>query len=100
MDENFKNQIASDFGLSGMPAGEQERMIERIGTLLFESVVERAVDKMDDQTIPDFEDMLGQAGNNYQLVLGFLKDKVEGFGEIVAEELSRLKRATSGIFAH
>jgi hypothetical protein len=99
VDTDFKNKIAQDFGISGMQASEQERMIEKIGTLLFESVVERAVDKMDDQTVNDFEDMLGGAGNDYQLVLGFLKERVGGFSEIVSDELSRLKRATSGIFA-
>lgn len=99
MNYDFKNQITEDFGLSRMQPGEQERMIEKIGTLLFESVVERAVDKMDDETLNDFEDMLGHVGNDYQQVLGFLKEKVGGFGEIVSDELSRLKRAASGIFA-
>src|SRR5512142_757516 len=99
MNENFKKQIALDFGLSKMRAEEQEKMIERIGTLLFEAVVERAVDRMDVQTVNDFEDLLGQAGNDYQKVLDFLKGRVTGFGEIVSDELARLKRATSGIFA-
>lgn len=99
MDNDFKKQIAQDFGLSKMGAGEQEKMIERIGTLLFEAVVERAVDNMDETTINDFEDLLGKASNDYQLVLGFLKERVPGFGEIVGDELARLKKATSGIFA-
>jgi hypothetical protein len=99
MDENFKSRITQDFGLSNMRAEEQEKMIDRIGTLLFEAVVERSVDTMDDGTLSDFEDMLGSAGNDYQKVLSFLKDRVGSFGEIVSDELGRLKRATSGIFA-
>ena len=32
-------------------------------------------------------------------IFSFLKSKVPGFDKIVSEEMSRLKRATSGIFA-
>jgi hypothetical protein len=54
---------------------------------------------MEPTTLNQFEDLLGQAGNDYQKVLDFLQEKVSGFREIVADELARLKRATSGIFA-
>jgi hypothetical protein len=98
MDENFKKKIAEDFGLGNMDSREQERMIEKIGNLLFESVVERAVDIMDDSAMNDFEDTIANAGSDYQKVISFLKSRVPSFDKIVSEELSRLKRATSGIF--
>lgn len=99
MNEEFKKKIAEDFGLGAMDSREQERMIEKIGNLLFESVVERAVDTMDEGAMADFEDVLANAGSDYQKVIGFLKSRVAGFDTIVSEEMSRLKRATSGIFA-
>ncbi len=99
MDENFKKKIAEDFGLGNMDSREQERMIEKIGNLLFESVVERAVDVMDESVMNEFDDVISNAGNDYQKVISFLKSRVPGFDEIVSGELSRLKRATSGIFA-
>lgn len=98
MDENFKKKIAEDFGLGNMDSREQERMIEKIGNLLFESVVERAVDMMDEPTMNDFDRTIQNAGSDYQKVISFLKERVEGFDEIVAEEMSRLKRTMSGIF--
>jgi hypothetical protein len=98
--DDLKNKITEDFGLSGLEGSDQERMIDKIGTLLFESVVERSVDKMDDATINDFSSMLDGAGNDYQVVLGFLKERVGGFSDIVADELTRLKRTTSGILTH
>lgn len=99
MDENFKNKISEDFGLGNMDSREQEHMIEKIGNLLFESVVERAVDIMDESTMNDFDEVIVQAGSDYQKVIAFLKERVTGFDTIVSEEMSRLKRATSGIFA-
>lgn len=99
MDENFKKTIAQDFGLTSMDALEQERMIEKIGNLLFESVVDRAVDAMDEATMNDFDQTVGDASTDYQKVIAFLKERVAGFDTIVSEEMSRLKRATSGIFA-
>lgn len=99
MNDELKQKIAKDFGLESMDPEEQERMIEKIGTLLFESVVERAVDEMNDQDMNDFDALLNEAGEDYQKVIDFLKTRVSGFNKIVSEEMSRLKRATSGIFA-
>jgi len=99
MNDEFKKRIAKDFGLENMEPEEQEKMIEKIGNLLFEAVVERAVDAMDEETMNDFEDALGKAGGDYQKVVAFLKSHVAGFDKIVSDEMSRLKRATSGIFA-
>lgn len=99
MNDQFKKKIAADFGLESMDSREQEKMIERIGNLLFESVVERAVDAMDDEVMNEFEDTINDAGGDYGKVVSFLNTKVSGFDKIVSEEMSRLKRATSGIFA-
>jgi len=100
MNDEFNNKkIVEDFGLGSLDSREQERMIEKIGNLLFESVVERAIDVMDDATMKDFEDTVSGAGSDYQKVISFLKTKVPEFDKIVSEEMSRLKRATSGIFA-
>lgn len=99
MNEEFNKKIAKDFGLENMDSREQERMIEKIGNMLFESVVERAVDVMDDEAMKNFEDTVVNAGSDYQKVISFLKSQVPGFDKIVTEEMSRLKRATSGIFA-
>ena len=98
MNEEFNKKIVKDFGLENMDSRERERMIEKIGNMLFESVVERAVDVMDENTMNDFEETVTNAGSDYQKVIEFLKTRVTNFDKIVAEEMSRLKRATSGIF--
>lgn len=99
MNEEFNKKIAEDFGLGSMDSREQERMIEKIGNLLFESVVERAIDVMDDNAMNDFENVVVNAGSDYQKVISFLKSRVPGFDAIVSEEMSRLKHTTSNIFA-
>ena len=99
MNEEFNKKIAKDFGLENMDSREQEKMIEKIGNLLFESVVERAVDVMEEEVMTDFEDTVANAGSDYQKIISFLKSRVPGFNDIVSEELSRLKKATAGIFA-
>jgi hypothetical protein len=99
MNEEFKKKIITDFGLENMDSREQENMIEKIGNLLFESVIERAVDVMDDSVMNDFENVIANAAGDYQKVISFLNSNVSGFDKIVSEEMSRLKKATSGIFA-
>jgi len=99
MSEEINKKIAKDFGLNNMDSREQEEMVEKIGNLLFESVVERSIDVMDEKMMGDFENTVTEAGGDYQKVIAFLKSNVPGFNQIVSEELSRLKRATLGIFA-
>lgn len=99
MSDEINKKIAKDFGLDNMDSREQEGMVEKIGNLLFESVVERAIDVMDEEMMAEFENTVSEAGSDYQKVISFLKSKVPGFNQIVSEELSRLKRATAGIFA-
>lgn len=95
----MRKKIVADFGLSDMTEEDQEKFIERIGAMLFEYVVERAVGEMDEGAMSQFDEVISNAGEDYQKVIGFLRDKVPGFKDIVADEMSRLKRATSGIFA-
>ena len=99
MDGEFNKKIIEDFGLGDLDSREQERMIEKIGNLLFESVVERSVDVMNEEMMGDFDKAIAEAGSDYQKIISFLKSRVPGFDKIVSEEMSRLKRATSGIFA-
>jgi hypothetical protein len=99
MNEEFRKKIIKDFGLESMDSREQEQMIEKIGNLLFESVIERAIDVMDEKAMSEFDAVIENAGSDYQKIITFLNTEVPGFNKIVSEEMSRLKRATSGIFA-
>ncbi len=98
MDENLRKKIISDFGLSEMTEEDQNKCIEKIGGILFEYVVERSVELMDEPTMNDFDQIITNAGDDYQKVIEFLKERVSGFKDVVADEMSRLKRTTTEIF--
>lgn len=78
---------------------EQDEMIEKIGNLLFEAVIERSVDELDEAKMNEFEEVVGKAEGNYEEVIKFLKTRVPDFSAIVSEEMARLKKATAAIFA-
>lgn len=99
MDQNIKKKISEDFGLTKMDSDEQEKYIEKIGNLLFEAVIQRSVDFMDEITLNEFDKTIETAGEDYQKVIGFMKEKVPNFNKIVSEEMMRLKRTTAGIFS-
>lgn len=99
MNDELKKKIIEDFGLSKMAPEEQDKFIERIGNMLFEAVIERSIDEMDKDTMTGFDEVISNAGEDYQKVISFLSQRVDGFKEIVSEEMARLKKATSGIFA-
>jgi hypothetical protein len=96
---DLKQKITNDFGLHKMDSESQEKMIERIGNMLFEAVIERSIDEMDEPSLKEFESLIGTVGEDYRQVITFLTKHVSGFQSIVSEELSRLKRTSSGIFA-
>lgn len=98
MDQDLKKKITNDFGLTSMDPEEQDRMIEKIGNLLFESVVERSLEGMDEGMMNEFDETISSAGEDYQKVISFLRQNVGGFDGIVKDEMARLKRATVGIF--
>ncbi|MEK7642216.1 MAG: DUF5663 domain-containing protein [Patescibacteria group bacterium] len=99
MNDELKKRIIQDFGLAQMATEEQEKFIERIGNMLFESVIERALKKMDESAMSEFDELLNDAGEDYQKVIAFLRNRAPGFKDIVTDEMARLKRATSSIFA-
>ncbi len=99
MIDTFKQKITADFGLEKMDGETQEKMIERIGNMLFEAVVERSIDEMDDSARTDFEELMGNVGKDYRQVVSFLNSRVKNFQSIVSSEMANLKRTTSGIFA-
>lgn len=99
MGEEIKQKIATDFGFADLPSLEQERMIEKIGNMLFESVLERSFDSLSDKDLSDYEEMLGSIGADYQKIMDFFKDRVPAFSEIVSQELVRLKKTASILLA-
>ncbi len=99
MNDNLKNKIIEDFGIANVDRVEQEEIIEKIGNLLFESVIERSIDGLDESLVSNFETVLNGAEGDYQKVVDFLKSNVPNFDSIVKEEMSRLKKATGAIFA-
>ncbi len=99
MDEQFRKKIINDFGLATMAIEDQDKMIEKIGNLLFESVVERSVDLMDEESMQDFESLLNEVNGEYQKIIDFMRQRIPGFNKVVSEEMDRLKKATTGIFA-
>ncbi|HEY4516137.1 MAG TPA: DUF5663 domain-containing protein [Candidatus Paceibacterota bacterium] len=95
MNPDIKSKIAHDFGFAGLSPLEQERMIEKVGNMLFESVLERSFDSLVEKDLDEYEKMLGAAGADYQKIMGFFQERVPQFPTIVSEELGRLKKMTS-----
>ena len=99
MQEEIKQKIATDFGFADLPPLEQERMIEKVGNMLFESVLERSFDSLSNVDLDEYEKMLDESGADYNKIIAFFKEKVPQFSSIVSDELNRLKKMTSILLA-
>ncbi len=99
MDDEIKQKISKDFGFTSLPPLEQERMIEKMGNMLFESVLERSFDLLNEEDLNDYENMLAEGGADYHKIISCFQEKVPTFKTIVSQELDRLKKITSTLLA-
>lgn len=99
MNDELKQKIASDFGFSDLPQLEQERMIEKIGNMLFEAVLDRSFDSLSEDDVNQYETLLSEEGADYERIMSFFKAHVPTFSTIVSEELNRLKKSAVTLLA-
>ncbi len=89
-EKNFEESV-KERGLSSLPKEKQEEMVERIGRLLYEAVLSRAMDMLDEKDETELDLLLNEETSTVEEVLGFLETKVASFGSIVSEEKAKLK---------
>ncbi len=92
----IQNNIIDILELDNLPKEEAEEILIRTGTLIYQNVLMRAVEKMTDKDQDDFEKMLDNEAKPEE-IFSFLKDKVVDFEKIIIEETEKFKNKTSNI---
>lgn len=87
----LNESILKELGIDKLPPEEQEQIILAIGKTIFESVLVRVIQLLDDQDLDEFEKLMTENPNDQQALLSFLQAKVPDFNQIVAEEVSKFK---------
>ncbi|MFH1192827.1 MAG: hypothetical protein V1656_00715, partial [Candidatus Jorgensenbacteria bacterium] len=91
MDLQLKQMIASDLGLGALSATEQDAAIERVGKIIFQSVLLRVSETLDETDQKALEKLLGEPASDPSALFAFLGEKAPNLNEIVKEEVLRFK---------
>lgn len=88
----LQKNIIKDLGLDKLSEKEQEKILLGLGGVIFQSVLIRVMDELDNKGKDEFEKILTEKPNDEEAILKFLKKKVPNLNIIVNEEVAKIKR--------
>lgn len=88
----LQENIIKNLGLDSLPEKEQEEALQSIGRIIFQSVLIRVMEELDDKGKDEFEKILSEKPNDESAILGFLQTKIPNLDEIVNNEVSKFKQ--------
>jgi len=90
--ENTKEMMIKEWGLQNLPEETRDSFIERIGKLLYQAIILRAVDEMPEQDKKMLDTfMRTHAEADAASILDFLSTRIPNFAQLVTEENAKLK---------
>jgi len=92
MNTILQKNIIKDLGLDTLSEKEQEQASLSVGKIIFQSVLIRVMEELDDKAKNEFEKILKEKSNDESAILIFLKSKIANLDEIVSEEVAKFKQ--------
>ena len=96
MTNTIQKKIANTLDLGSLPPEEQQEIILRVGTLIYQNVMIRVMETMPAGNQDEFEKLLDQNAPP-EKIFSFLSEKVKDFEKIIEEEAAKLKNKTDSI---
>lgn len=91
MSDILSKDIIKEWGLEALPADKQEDIVDRIGRMMYQAILVKALDILSEKEQTEFDLLLDEDGTTPTEVLGFLKSKIPTFDLLVSEERMNLK---------
>ena len=91
MTDILSQDVIQEWGLSSLPKEKQMEMVERIGRLVYQAILSRALDILSEKEQIEFDLLLDEDATTPQDVLAFLSSKISTFDQLVLEERQKLK---------
>lgn len=95
MDIKLQENIIKDFGLDTLQENEQKEALLSIGRIIFQSVLMRVTEELDDKGKDEFEKLLSEKSDDEDAIMNFLRSKVSNLDEIVNGEIAKFKQESS-----
>lgn len=96
--QQIKETFINELGLTELPKEKQDEVFERAGAVIFQSVLVRALESMDDDEQKRFDDFIGEHPNDPQALFGYLKENTVDFDQLIASEIARFKATAQEAF--
>lgn len=92
MTDILSKDVISEWGLTALSPEKQEEFVDRIGRMMYQAVLVRALDILSEKEQVEFDLLLDEDNTTPTEVLTFLKSKIPTFDILVEEERQNLKR--------
>src|SRR3989339_193908 len=92
MDPILTQNIAAELGLEDMPVKERDSILLKIGQIIFQRIMMRALDEMNEEVKEKFDQALGESKGNPESILDFLRANIKNFDELAGEEIAGFKK--------
>lgn len=78
--------------MNALPEDQQIEMVDRIGRILYQAILVRALDILSEKEQIEFDLMMDEDDSTPQDILAFIASKIPTFDQLVADEREKLKR--------
>jgi hypothetical protein len=91
MNSILSKDVIKEWGLAAMPQKDQNAIVERIGRILYQAILVRALDILSEKEQTEFDELLDNDLTTPDDVLAFLQKKIPTFEKMVEDEKKSLK---------
>jgi hypothetical protein len=98
MHNKIKNNIITTLGINNLPVEQQKEAMERLGGIVYQEVVLRALEKMDDEDKKELEEAIAKTPDP-EIVISYLSDKVPDLEKMISEEAEKLREESAEIMS-
>jgi hypothetical protein len=95
--KEIRENIIELFNIKELPEEKQEETINRIGGIIFQSVLMRVLPMLSEEELADYEKLLDNNVAPDEL-MNFFGEKVPNFLDIIAEESENFKTEAAEVF--
>lgn len=87
----IKNKIVTLFQIDKLPLEKQEEIISKIGKIIFQTSITRALPSLSDEKLAQYEKLV-EDGVDADVLLDFLFSEVPSFFQIIIEETENFRK--------
>jgi hypothetical protein len=88
--KQIQENIIKEFGLENAPEEKKVTMIESIGKMIFQAVLMRSMDTLEEEEQVELEKIVDENGEP-EKIFQYLEEKIDGFQDIIKEEAEKIK---------